>query len=65
MPTEEVESWKEAQDSVQYVPLQVKPGDLAIFLQKGGYEIVYGGQKYVIVPQQAILMLERDEGLFE
>ncbi|MEL6674320.1 MAG: co-chaperone GroES family protein [Bacteroidota bacterium] len=59
------EPWKPVKDPTKYIPLQAKPGDVAIFLQKGAYEVMYGGEKYFIVPQHAILMLERDEGLFE
>ena len=63
LPSED-EPWKEASDQIKYIPLQAKEGDLAIFLQKGAYEIIYQGEKYMIVPQAAILMLERDEDLF-
>lgn len=59
----EVESWKAHEDQVKYVPLQAKEGDLAIFLLSGATEIMYGGEKYFIVPQSAILMLEREEDL--
>lgn len=65
-PSEEVEeSWKNIDDKVKYVPLQDKVGDLAIFLQKGAIEIVYDNEKYFIVPQHSILLLERDETLFD
>ncbi len=64
MPSED-EPWKDQQDTVKYIPLQPKEGDLAIFLQKSAYEVVYQGEKYFIVPQSAILMIERDEELFE
>lgn len=64
MPTED-EPWKDHQDTAKYIPLQPKEGDLAIFLQKSAYEVVYQGEKYFIVPQNAILMIERDEELFE
>ncbi len=64
MPTED-EPWKDHRDTVKYIPLQPKEGDLAIFLQKSAYEVVYQGEKYFIVPQNAILMIERDEELFE
>jgi chaperonin GroES len=50
---------------VKYVPLQAKEGDLAIFMQKGAIEIVYDGDKYFIVPQHSILLLERDDQLFD
>ena len=59
----EDESWKAQEDQVKYVPLQAKEGDLAIFLMGGATEIMYEGEKYFIVPQSAILMLERDEEL--
>jgi len=38
---------------------------MAIFIQKGAIEIVYDGEKYFIVPQSSILLLERDEDLFD
>lgn len=63
-PTDD-EPWKDIQDSIKYIPLQAVEGDLAIYLQKGAVEVMYNDEKYVIVPQQSILMLERDEGLFE
>lgn len=59
------EPWKEREEEVKYLPLQVKEGDLAIFLQKGAFEVQYGGEKYFIVPQHSILLLERDNDLFE
>ena len=59
----EDEPWKAQEDQVKYVPLQAKEGDLAIFLVGGATEIMYEGEKYFIVPQSAILMLERDEEL--
>jgi chaperonin GroES len=62
MPVEE-EQWKGEEDKVKYVPLQAKEGDLAIFLLSGATEILYEGDKYYIVPQSAILMLEREEDL--
>jgi len=62
MPPED-ESWKQEEDRIQYVPLQTKEGDLAIFLVSGATEIIYQNEKYFIVPQSAILMLEREEDL--
>jgi chaperonin GroES len=62
MPVEE-ESWKGSEEQVKYVPLQVKEGDLAIFLLSGATEVLYENDKYYIVPQSAILMLEREEDM--
>ncbi len=55
------ESWKATDEKVKYIPLQVKEGDLAVFLQKGSIEVVYKDEKYFIVPQNQILMIEREE----
>ncbi|MDX1936104.1 MAG: co-chaperone GroES family protein [Flavihumibacter sp.] len=62
MPVDD-EPWKTEEDQVKYVPLQAKEGDLAIFLLSGGTEVAYEGDKYYIVPQSAILMLEREEDI--
>lgn len=59
------EPWKDKSDEVKYVPLQVKVGDLAVYLQGSGHEIEFNGEKYVIIPHSAILLLIRDEGLME
>lgn len=59
----EGESWKGEEEQVKYVPLQAKEGDLAIFLMSGVTEIMYENEKYFIVPQGAVLMLEREEDL--
>ena len=59
----EDEPWKNQDEQVRYLPLQAKEGDLAIFLLGGATEIMYENEKYFIVPQSAILMLEREEEL--
>ena len=60
----EEEEWKPKDEKIRYIPLQAKEGDLAIFLQKGAFEVQYDGEKYFIVPQSSILILEREEDLF-
>jgi len=62
VPAED-EPWKNTEDQVKYIPLQAREGDLAIFLLSGATEVMYQDQKYFIVPQSAILMLEREEDL--
>lgn len=59
------EPWKDKSEEVKYVPLQPKIGDLALFMQNGSFEIEFNDEKYVIVPNNAILMLIRDEELFK
>ena len=64
LPSDVDEPWKNTEDKIKYIPLQAKVGDLAIFLQRDAIEVLYEGEKYFIVPQHAILLLERDEDLF-
>jgi len=59
------EPWKDHGDEVKYVALQPKEGDLAVYLQKSGYEIEFNKEKYVIIPHSAILLLIRDDELFK
>ena len=57
------ESWKQKEEGA-YMPLQAKPGDLAVFLVSGSYELFFNDEKYYILPNSSVLMLVRDEGLF-
>ncbi|QHL88481.1 co-chaperone GroES [Nibribacter ruber] len=58
----EDEMWSAAEkEAVRYIPLQAHEGDLAIYLQRDAVEINYHGDKYFIVPQSAVLLLEREE----
>lgn len=60
------EPWKKSiADPVRYIPLQAKVGDLALYLQAAAWEIEWDGEKYVIAPQSSVLMLIRDEELFD
>jgi chaperonin GroES len=63
LPADEDEMWKGKDDQIKYLPLQAQEGDLAIFLQRGAVEVIYEKEKYFIVPQASILMLEREEDL--
>ena len=63
--TDEDEPWKEKLEAVKYVPLQARVGDMAVYLNKSGYEIEFRKEKYFILPHSAILMLIRDETLFD
>ncbi|GAB3259257.1 co-chaperone GroES family protein [Larkinella harenae] len=61
----EDEPWKETEEKVKYMPLQAQEGDVALYLQRNAIELEYEGEKFFIVPQSAILLLERSENLFE
>lgn len=58
----EDEPWKMAEGSIRHVPMQAQVGDYAIFLRKASVEVKFEGRTYLIVPQGAILMLERNPG---
>ena len=60
----EDEPWKETEEKVKYMPLQAQEGDLAIYMQRNAIELEYEGEAYIIIPQSAILLLERSENLF-
>jgi chaperonin GroES len=62
---DEDDDWKPETEKIKYMPLQAQEGDLAIFLQRAAFEVMYEGEKYFIVPQSSILMLEREEDLFK
>ena len=44
-----------------FVPMQAKTGDYALFFRKAAVEITFEGDRYLVVPQAAILALVREE----
>ena len=61
-PTElNEEPWKIAAAEPRYVPLQARIGDYAIFFRRAAVEITFEGDRYLVVPQAAILTLVREE----
>ena len=60
-PNEESEEpWKSSQ-SARYMPMQVDLGDYAVFFRKAAIEITFEKQRYLVVPQSAILVLVRED----
>ncbi len=59
------EPWSPPKKEIKYIPLQAKLGDFAIFLRKSAIEIEYEEEKYLIIPQSAILVLIREDFLKE
>ena len=57
----EEEPWKTETENVRYIPPQAKTGDYALFLKKASVEINVEEDKYLIVPQAAILVIIREE----
>jgi co-chaperonin GroES (HSP10) len=60
LPVEDAD-WKPKEERIQYIPLQVQVGDLAIFLLNAAIEVQLNGEKYFIVPQHSILLVERKD----
>ncbi|NLF42228.1 MAG: co-chaperone GroES [Bacteroidales bacterium] len=63
--SEEDESWKASKEDVKYLPLQAREGDLAVYYQDNAFEIEIKGERFVIISHSSILMLVRDEEIFD
>ncbi len=57
------ESGSEAE--MRFIPLQAQKGDHAIYARKEAVEIKFDNEKFVVVPQTAILVLIRSTGVFD
>ncbi|RMF09772.1 MAG: co-chaperone GroES [Candidatus Neomarinimicrobiota bacterium] len=60
-PEDDPEPWSQQETAPRYIPLQAEVGDYALYLNKVAVPISVEGIDYVIVPQNAILVLIRDE----
>lgn len=43
----------------RYVPMQARIGDYALFFRKAAVEITFEGERFLVVPQAALLALSR------
>ena len=55
------EPWRTPMRETRFIPMQARAGDYALFFRKAAVEITFEQQKYLVVPQTAILALMRDE----
>jgi len=55
------EPWSKHREDAKYLPLQVEEGDQVIFLRKSAVELEYNDEKYLILPQSAILLIIRND----
>lgn len=55
------EPWRTPMRETRFVPMQARTGDYALFFRKAAVEITFEGERYLVVPQAAILALVRDE----
>jgi chaperonin GroES len=56
------EPWRTGTGARQtrFVPMQARTGDFALFFRKAAVELTFEQQKYLVIPQTAILALVRD-----
>jgi hypothetical protein len=55
------EPWKRRERRPRYIPPQAQEGDFAIFMRKAAVEISFEEEKYLIVPNAAVLALIRED----
>lgn len=60
-PSASEEPWDKNRTEPKYLPLQAEEGDYALFLRKTAVEIEFENEKFLLVPQAAILLLVRDD----
>jgi chaperonin GroES len=54
------EPWRTAARETRFVPMQARVGDYALFFRRAAVEISFDNERYLVVPQTAILALVRD-----
>ena len=63
LPDNSDEPWRTSGNrETRFVPMQARPGDYALFFRKAAVEITFEAERYLVVPQAAILALVRDDG---
>ena len=59
------EPWRTAARETRFVPMQAREGDYALFFRRAAVEISFENERYLVVPQTAILALVRGGDLGE
>ena len=54
------EPWRVTSRETRFLPMQARRGDYALFFRKASVEITFEGERYLVVPQAAILALVRE-----
>lgn len=56
------EEWQDERDlPARYMPMQAQEGDYVVFIHKAAVEITFEKKNYLIVPNNAVLVLVRDD----
>ncbi|HMS17782.1 MAG TPA: co-chaperone GroES family protein [Planctomycetota bacterium] len=54
------EPWRSSDRVARFLPMQIEVDDIAVFFRKAAVEILFEGEKFLVVPQSAILVLIRE-----
>ena len=55
------EPWRiTGQKETRHIPMQAQVGDYALFFRKAAVEITFENERYLVVPQAALLALSRE-----
>ena len=54
------EPWQQPARETRFLPMQARVGDYALFFRRAAVEISFEGERYLVVPQTAILALVRE-----
>jgi chaperonin GroES len=54
------EPWRTSPRATRFLPMQACVGDYALFFRRAAVEITFEGERYLVIPQTAILALVRD-----
>jgi chaperonin GroES len=55
------EPWRAPMRETRFLPMQARVGDYALFFRRAAVEITLENERYLVVPQSAILALVREE----
>ncbi|HEX6536139.1 MAG TPA: co-chaperone GroES family protein [Gemmatimonadaceae bacterium] len=54
------EPWRAVSRETRFLPMQARVGDYALFFRRAAVEITFENDRYLVVPQSAILALVRE-----
>jgi chaperonin GroES len=64
-PVDSEEPWRTGPKEMRFVAMQAEVGDYALFFRKAAVEITFEGERFLVVPQSAVLALVREGTLDE
>jgi chaperonin GroES len=54
------EPWRMGSRETRFLPMQAREGDYALFFRKAAVEITFENERFLVLPQSAILALVRE-----